>query len=209
VYLQAETPEALTVLQLLQGIDVALYFPQESLAGLVGVKSGPPLTVRRVVIHQIHSGAKRFRGQVEVQSQQEQQLHQIVNGTSLGEESTETRGSQVVEARSSFEAIALALWYGATIVVNSALLRDPEVSLEASDIRTSFSDFVEIRPVPKPGSAASIPTFNWDLDTSLEVSRLQQQLQLAINEGNEQAKLRILRQLGKGEQDATVLKSQR
>lgn len=44
---QAETPEAVTVLQLLQDIDVGSYLRHDTLAGLVGVKAGHPMALRR------------------------------------------------------------------------------------------------------------------------------------------------------------------
>lgn len=116
----------------------------ESLANLVGVKSGPPLTVGRLVIHQLNSGSKRFRGQLEVHGKVEHLLPNATSAITGAGMNLTPGGIQLVEAKSAFEAIALVLRYGGNIVVNSRLLRDPEASLEAEDIRSSFRDFLEV-----------------------------------------------------------------
>lgn len=58
---QAETPEAVTVLQLLQDIDVGSYLRHDTLAGLVGVKAGHPMALRRYHHHRPQAARKGWR----------------------------------------------------------------------------------------------------------------------------------------------------
>jgi len=71
---QAETPEAVTLLQLLQDIDVGSYLKHDALSTLVGVRAGHPVTLNRVVLEQLSVGGgagasnsnKRFKARLEV-----------------------------------------------------------------------------------------------------------------------------------------------
>ncbi|TFJ82635.1 hypothetical protein NSK_006059 [Nannochloropsis salina CCMP1776] len=71
----AETPEAITLLQLLQDIDVGSYLKHDALSSLVGVRAGHPVSLKRVVIEQLSAGRgaggnnsnKRFKARLEVE----------------------------------------------------------------------------------------------------------------------------------------------
>ena len=71
---QAETPEAVTLLQLLQDIDVGSCLKHDALSTLVGVRAGHPVTLNRVVLEQLSVGGgagasnsnKKFKARLEV-----------------------------------------------------------------------------------------------------------------------------------------------
>jgi hypothetical protein len=121
----AETPEALTILQLLQDIDVGSYLRHDALASLVGVKAGSQVTLRRVVIEQLGSGNKcNFRSRLDVDVGEVSGgagAHASANGNATmagaGNETvmlaSAAAADKVVraEVKSPFQAMALALRY--------------------------------------------------------------------------------------------------
>jgi threonine aldolase len=163
----AETPEAVTLLQLLQDIDVGSYLKHDALAGLVGLRAGSPgVTLKRCVIQQLSKDSKRFRARLEVEvpdmhpadataavaeedvQQSQQQSQQQQEGEPPLASAAPAAPTRIVEAevKSPFQAMALAFRYKARLAAGASVLADAAVAPDLAAVRALFPELLELRP---------------------------------------------------------------
>lgn len=161
---EPSTPEAITLLQLLQGIDMGSYLPSDGLGSLMGRRVGE---LQSLVLHEIRPSRGGFNATMIAVEQisssralehDEEELlfspmddgHPVLDFSSDEDEDDEAvPGTMECSISSSFEAIALALRYNSLIFVKSSLLNrlrgeDEECSFDAKDIPALFPGLLEV-----------------------------------------------------------------
>jgi hypothetical protein len=104
----------------------------------------------------------------------------------------------VAEVKSPFQAMALAFRYDAKFVCVSSLLENGDVSMELNEVRGRFPELLELKPGGMKQSKANQQVEGrvaLDLDSEYEITRLERQLQTALEEGNEAAVVKLRKQL--------------
>lgn len=218
----AETPEAVTLLQLLQDIDVGSYLKHDALAGLVGLRGAQPgVVLRRCVVEQLSKDSKRFKARLEVEVPDTHPANATAAAVSIDQQHGEQPGAaepamasaaatavRVVEAevKSPFQAMALAFRYKARVAASASVLADAAVAQELGEVRALFPELLELRPGGVKGGVGGVggvkggvsgnpAAVAFDLDAEMEIGRLERQLQAALEEGNEAAIARLRKQL--------------
>eukprot|EP01035_Chromulina_nebulosa_P021034 gene21034-27260_t len=194
---QAETAEAITLLQLLQGIDVESYLPKNSLNNKFAIdleSSKQQIILQRVVIDNF-TKSKIFTDNQLITSLSTPTIHPLL------------RSDKEVEVKSAFEAIALALRHNAIIDVQSSLFRDDEISYSLEELSSCFPLMVEtirsnnddtnmISSIVNLENESTMSSYSYDtIDIYRTMDRLQRQLKEAIRQRNDEKILLISKKL--------------
>ncbi len=200
----AETPEAVTLLQLLQDIDVGSYLKHDALSTLVGVRAGHPVSLNRVVLEHLSQDSKRFKARLEVDVGEAEltpeQSQQFKNDTTASADGMPLPGSAaptrvvVAEVKTPFQAMALAFRYDAQLAASASILEDAAVAVDAAEVRGMFPDLLELKPGTMKQSPTAVASA-LDLDAEMEIIRLEKSLQLAVAAGDQQAITKLRKQL--------------
>jgi len=139
-----ESPEALTILQLMQGIDVGSHLPPDALDIKIGLDiQKEPFKLPFVLMTDISD--TRFRAKLVVVREQGDMADPEIEACGIHDLSVEQKEFLLEkETGSSFEAVALALRHDAKIYTKSKSLHPSSgLSFDANQIETKYPKIVE------------------------------------------------------------------
>lgn len=210
---RVETPEAVTLLQLLQGIDVETHLSKDVLLSkyMSEIKMQDPGTGKRYSQNAVSlyralildpckfisvpssksdgakcsPGLKPFLGMFIMRSlEPEGEISDVDSSSSRGPVIREIM--KEVECKSAFENIGLAIRHNAIIEAQSSLLQDDEISYSEDELVEYFPNLVEANPDLRRGACDFY-------DVRCELNRLERLLKESDRQGNS-LKSVILRQ---------------
>lgn len=199
---QVESSEAVTLLQLLQGIDVESYLPKDALCGLLSGHRLSAVRIEELDMDESNSnrdnsnsnrdnrdrdrGSGAFRASLHstpmTSGDDPSAAGTIEAGTGTEEAEQQTEVEAEATTKSSFLALALALRHEAVIEVRSRLLQNQQ-SLDAEGVRAAYPQLLIGVAGQGQGQQAQ------------GIDRLQRLLAEAKRQGNEQKALSFSEQL--------------